>query len=415
MNPFESLRIPMSPYDMNPNNSKRWIVLALAVLMQAITIGIATYSFAFFVVPWIEAFGANRGTLMAAATGSTIGSAILSPLCGPFLDRVSSRLLVLIGAGAFALGLIAAALAPNALTIILIFIFLLPFGLVLAGTLMASSLVARAFTQGRGMALGISALGTSAGGLLMPLLVTQVLASYDWRTLFFMLAGIVVIAVVLPALIILKPDNTETAPAPSHSGSGFEFVRSAAVLKTGFAFLAPALLFIAVLHNLGALATDLGISQQHAAWIVSAASVLMAISKLVFGMLSDRVAHKVLYSAALCSQLAGMAFVCTTGGYWSLLAGTTLVAVGAGSTLPIITSFVAGHWGPERFGSVMGVVLAMVGLTGLGSVIAGVIRDYSGSYVFAFAALTLLLVPAALCFLTIPQHVQTPRPAAGTL
>ena len=39
----------------------RWLVVALTVLNQAISVGILIYSFALFVVPWLDAFDVNRG------------------------------------------------------------------------------------------------------------------------------------------------------------------------------------------------------------------------------------------------------------------------------------------------------------------------------------------------------------------
>lgn len=396
---------------MNSEKPNRWMVLVLAVWMQAVTIGIGTYSFAFFVVPWMEEFRVDRGTLMLAATGATIGTAILSPFCGYLLDRVASVLLVVAGGSVMAAGLVAAAFAPNAILVILIFVLLVPFGLVLAGTLMASSLVARAFNERRGLALGISALGTSLGGVLMPPLVTWILANHDWRTLFLVLAAVVVVFVLLPAACILGPDGramNRAIPPPS-PGLKFDVKLSPAVLRAGYAFLAPAMLFVAVLHNLGALAEDSDISQQHAAWIVSAASVLMAISKVVFGMLSDRTGCGILYVAAILCQYIGVTLIWLAHGFGLLLVGVSLVAVGAGGMLPIISSLVASRWGPERFGSIMGVVLAFVGLSGLGPMFAGVIRDASGSYDFAFATLATLLVPAAWSLLMLSSSISSGR------
>lgn len=393
----------------------RWMVLALAVWMQTITVGICTYSFAFFVVPWIEEFGSDRGTLMLAATGSTIGTAVLSPFCGHLLDSISSRALVLVGGGALTLGFVAAAIAPNAIVIILIFVLLVPFGLVLAGTLMATSLVARSFTDGRGLGLGIAALGTSLGGVLMPLLITLILAEHDWRTLFLGLAGIVLAFVMLPAWIILKPQGklADRSSLSSTPGPELRLTLSPAVFKAGYAFLAPAMLFVAVLHNLGALAEDLAVSQQRAAWIVSTASILMAISKVIFGVLSDRIAHWMLYGVAILSQLAGVILMCLAPGFTPLLVGVTLIAVGAGSMLPVISSLVATRWGEDHFGRVMGVVLAMAGLSGLGPMFAGVMRDAGGSYDLAFVALAALLVPAAWCLCTIPDGIKVSSPEPG--
>lgn len=398
---------------MNSHPSRRWIVLAYAVVMQAVTIGIGTYAFAFFVLPWMQEFGALRGTLMIAASGMSLATAVLSPFCGYLLDRLSSRTLVLIGGSTFALGLLGIAAAPSHLVIILIFIAALPLGVILSGTLMASTLVARSFTDRRGMALGIAALGTSLGGLVMPLLVTQVLAHYDWRVLFVVLAGLVASIVIVPAALILRGEAAPGIAGGGAHGGGSALMRSPAVLKLGVAFVAPPLLFVAVLHNLGALAADLSITQQNAAWIASTASLLMAASKVISGLLCDRVDHRFLYSGIVAILLAAMATVCLASGFGALLAGVSLVSIGAGATLPVITSSAAERWGTQNFGRVMGVVFAMAGLSGLGSLFAGALRDASGSYTLAFAALTVMLVPAIWCFFTLPRALPAVAPAAS--
>lgn len=387
----------------------RWILLAYGVVMQAMTIGISTYSFAFFVVPWMREFDVLRSSLMIAATGATIGTAFLSPVCGMLLDRFSSRTLVIVGAGTFSLGLAAIAMAPSAVAVILLFVLVLPFGMVLSGTLMASTLVARSFSEGRGLALGISALGTSLGGLVMPLLVTQILASFDWRVLFNILAGLVIALVIVPAPLVLRSrtDAPGEPAARAHAGPKFELMRSPSVLKLGLAFLVPSLLFVAVLHNLGALAADLSISQQHAAWIASTASLVMMIGKVITGFLCDRVDHRLLYMGIVMAQAIGVSILCLAASFAPLLIAVVLLALGAGGGLPVITSFAAGRWGPENFGSMMGVVFALAGLTGVGSVLAGVIRDASGSYVIAFLGLMLALVPAAWCFITLSRSSQS--------
>jgi len=388
--------------------SNRWLVLALAVTMQAVTIGIPFYSFAFFVVPWMEEFGALRGTLMIAAMGSAIGCAVLSPLCGYLLDRFSSRFLVLAGGAAFGIGLLGIAAAPTTLFVIAIFVLVLPFGMVLAGTLMASSLVARSFVHRRGTALGISALGTSLGGLIMPILITQVLAVYDWRALFAMLAGLVLVLIIVPASIILRHDGVEpSGVALPHKGFGMSLMHSPAVLKVGVAFLIPSLLFLAVMQNVGSLATDLAISQQRAAWIASTAAAAMAAAKLLFGTLSDHWDHRVLYGGILAMQGTGLLILSMASSFAPLFAAVILVCIGSGGTFPIISAFAAKTWGPERFGRMMGVVFAMAGLSGLGAMLAGIVRDASGSYAPVFAGFILMLLPAAWCFFSLSTNLSS--------
>ncbi len=389
-----------------------WIVLGYLFVMQAVIIGIGVYSFTFFVVPWMQAFSTDRSTLMIAVSGSSIGTAILSPLCGYLMDRFSNKRLLLFGATSYALCLLVISRVPDAWWLIMLYILVLPFGMVLAGSLMASSMVARNFVDHRGLALGISALGVSVGGFIMPVLVTQLLNQHDWHTVFVYLAGIVLTLVIIPGLFIVR-DGERTADfsgSASSQGVGVGLMMSPEVLKLGMAFFSPVLIFVAVLHNLGSLAVDYSIAQEHAAWMVSIASVVMAVSKLASGMLSDRFSHAVIYTGMLVSQIAGLIILGLFNTFSPVLIGVTLIAVGAGGSLPVITSYAAKHWDSNSIGRVMGIVFALAGLSGIGPIIAGVIRDLSGSYTLSFIALLLVMVPAAWSFLSLDK-----RPGASPI
>src|SRR5690606_26068146 len=139
------------------------------------TIGIGVYCFTFFVVHWVAEFNTPRSELMLAYMGMTLVTGLLAPFYGILIDRAHSRWVITGGVVAFSLGLLAVAAAPNAIAIILCFWLVLPLGIGLAGPLMAQTLVAQAFATRRGMALGICALGTSIGGLVMPVVTTTLL------------------------------------------------------------------------------------------------------------------------------------------------------------------------------------------------------------------------------------------------
>ena len=392
---------------MSDKTASRWLTLAYVVVMQAITIGIATYSFAFFVVPWMGEFHVSRGTLMIAASGLSISIAILSPLCGYLLDRFESKTLVLFGASSFTLGLLAISAAPSYLIIILVFAFALPLGVILSGSLMAMTLVARRFNDRRGLALGIAALGTSLGGLIMPVTVTYLLDGFHWRSVFIALAALVIVFVIVPALAILNGDaaGRRVDAGAGEASNSIGLMMSLPVIKLGIAFLAPVMLFLAVLFNLGALAADLSISQKQAAWIGGAASVAMAISKVIIGGLCDRIDHRALYSGIVTVLAGAIVVVSLAETFTSLMAAVCCMALAVGGMSPVIASIVAARWGSENFGRVMGVIYAMAGLSGIGSLIAGMIRDASGSYSQAFAYLLIVLVPSVYCFYTLPKIV----------
>ncbi|MDX1581352.1 MAG: MFS transporter, partial [Alphaproteobacteria bacterium] len=59
-----------------------WNVLAVALVFQGVTFGIAFYSFTFFVEPWMAEFGASRGRILFAVTVSQLAIGVLGPFAG---------------------------------------------------------------------------------------------------------------------------------------------------------------------------------------------------------------------------------------------------------------------------------------------------------------------------------------------
>ena len=389
-----------------------WVVVAFAALMQAVVIGTNIYAFSFFVVPWMAEFQVERGALMLVVTVSSLAAAAISPFCGYLVDRVSSRKLVFGASMLFAGGLLLISLLPFYNTVLLVYALAFPVGASLAGTLMALSLVGKLFTHNRGLAMGLVVLGTNIGGLVMPLLVTYLLASYSWQQVFQIIAVVVVVIVSLPALIILRgiaiPANANANASRSRSekSATLKVMRSAAVIKLGVAYLVPCLLFVGLLHNIGAMAADLSIDQQRASWITAVASVVMGAGKVTAGALSDRFSHRLLYSCCMALISAGLLLVSFSSGFQSLLLGVALTALVMGGISPLIANIVAERWGTALFGRVMGVVHAFAGVSAVGALFAGYLRDVTGDYSQVYLIMLIGVIPALYCMCTMPRELQ---------
>ena len=385
-----------------------WVVVVFAALMQAVVIGTNIYAFSFFVVPWMAEFQVERGALMLVVTVSSLAAAAISPFCGYLVDQVSSRKLVFSASMLFAGGLLLISLLPFYNTILLVYALAFPVGASLAGTLMALSLVGKLFTHNRGLAMGLVVLGTNIGGLVMPLLVTYFLASYSWQQVFQIIAVVVVVIVSLPSLLILRGI---AVPANAGRNRGersatLKVMRSAAVIKLGVAYLVPCLLFVGLLHNIGAMAADLSIDQQRASWITAVASVVMGAGKVTAGALSDRLNHRLLYSCCMALISAGLLVVSFSSGLQSLLLGVALTALVMGGISPLIANIVADRWGSALFGRVMGVVHAFAGVSAIGALFAGYLRDVTGDYSQVYLIMLIGVIPALYCMFTMPRELQ---------
>ena len=111
---------------MSPSTHYRWYVVALTLVNQAVSVGILVYSFALFVVPWLDTFGISRSQVMVAIFLMQLTGGMISPLVGRFLDQYSVRNMVVFGAISMGCGLLLSSAVNAHWQIILIHTTLLP-------------------------------------------------------------------------------------------------------------------------------------------------------------------------------------------------------------------------------------------------------------------------------------------------
>src|SRR5690606_1810181 len=90
-----------------------WNVLAVAIGVVAMTMGIAHTSFSFFALEWMAEFGSSRGETMLVLAATQIMAGIFLPFSGRAMDRLSVRWVGLIGVILLACGLALASLATS--------------------------------------------------------------------------------------------------------------------------------------------------------------------------------------------------------------------------------------------------------------------------------------------------------------
>lgn len=384
---------------MVPARSNPWPVLIYCCLMQAFIIGIAVYGFSLLVVPWTEAFTASRSDLLLAMTTTSVAAAVFAPLAGWLIDRKPSKQLILIGQAFFGLALLLMSFAEAAWHIVAIYTLVVPVGTVLSGPLIAYAVAAKRVHDNTGLAMGVIALGTSIGGFVAAPVIGALLADYAWQQVLLGLALAVPALLMLPGLFILDADPD--APSPPQASDPQKASVPISILPIAafvFCGMVPSFMFMAVVHNMGALAMDIGVSLQQAAWAISLASIAMAAGKLIGGYLSDRIGVVAQYFLILSMLGLGMAMVIFANTFVLLVSAACLIAAFTGGVAPLMAGLVKTRWRPDLFGRVMGIHTAFAGLSAVGSYLAAVVRDTTGSYSIAFAVLASLLVVAAFVF-----------------
>ena len=182
--------------------SDQWLVVLYSFLIQAVGIGIAIYCFATFSLPWLDEFGASRRDIMLTTFWLQLATGAVSPFIGYAIDKYPIRRIVLLGLVFLLLSVWLASLASELWQIWLVYASVLPLASTLLGSLAGQTVVVRAFAEKRGVAFGISALGTNFGGLVFPLLAAMWIQDFGWREALLYL-GLFAALTVLPLTVLV--------------------------------------------------------------------------------------------------------------------------------------------------------------------------------------------------------------------
>ncbi|MBI1181204.1 MAG: MFS transporter [Alphaproteobacteria bacterium] len=400
-----------------------WYVIAVAIVFQAVTFGLGTYSFTFWVPSWMHEFHAGRGDVMWATSLLTIALGVMGPAAGWAFDRVSIRWLACLGGAVYALGLALISISTALWQIVAIYAVLLGMGFTLAGSLTGQTLAAKWFRGRRGLAIGIVSIGSSVGGFLLPPLVAHLIGEYDWRTAQRILAVLTAVAIIPLSWLIVRnsPEEAGIEPEPESDASRHvvasgvhrtwtygDILRERTFWLTVVGILPPALAFAGALGNLRPYAVDIGIPAEKTALLMSEIAGIMVISKLSIGALSDRVDLRIIYWVAAAPLVIGMALMLGRPDFSTMLLVAPLLGFTGGSHMALLGAIVGSRFGPASFGKVAGLLMPFLTISALGAVISGTIRDKMGSYDAVHEIYIVIALISAACMVFLPTTRKAP-------
>jgi len=378
---------------------KGWWIVATHFVVMFFAVGLYQYGLPLLLPEVIEHFDTDAGTVNYLFTVHVAIGLVVGPIAGPFVDKWSARGLLVIGIVLVALGNAILGLAPN------IWVFVVGGGValgiagVLCGPMTGSAVVSRFFTANRGRALGIAAVGTSAGGFAIPPLVALGVSTIGWQTSLLAFATAVLVCVV-PLLLFRFWDHPEAAGVPAEPspdgaspghGDDAPPMTTREILTRGsfWLFTVSLALFIAVytstVFNLGLHFADQGIDASTAGRLMMIIAVGGMLGKLGFGSLADRVPLKVAFVAAIGATAGAIATLLLEPDFWGLVAAAALLGVATGGLLPVWNALVPRLFGVANFGRAMGLMGPVIAVTTMVVYpIVGNVRDATGSYAAVF-------------------------------
>ncbi|GIF96441.1 MFS transporter [Catellatospora citrea] len=376
--------------------------------------------------PLEQAFGWSRGTISAAVSINLVLYGLTSPFAAALMERFGMRRVV-----AGALLLVA---AGSGLTVFMTAswqLMLLWGVLVGLGTgSMALAFVAtftnRWFVKHRGLVTGVLTAGGAAGQLVFLPLLASLVQAYDWRVAALTVAGSALLVVPLVLWLLrddpadlgitaygADPDAAPAAPAASTGAArrALGALRDAAKTRTfwllagGFAICGATTNGLVGTHFIPA-AHDHGMPTTTAASLLALVGVFDIVGTIASGWLTDRFDPRWLlgiYYALRGLSLMLLPELFAADPHPSMLVFILFYGLDWVATVPPTIALCRQHFGASG-AIVFGWVFAshQFGAAGI-ALVAGLVRDSSGSYATAFYGAGLLSLAATAMSLAITR------------
>ena len=190
------------------------------------------------------------------------------------------------------------------------------------------------------------------------------------------------------------------------SSSGFASIRRSRAFWTLCAtqFLFYPTLMTVPLH-IAVHGMDLGMTRPMAAGLLTAIGGASVAGRLLVGSFLDRIGGRNAYVFCLVPLSASLLMLLVAEAYWPLFLVVAVYGFAHGGLFTVVSPTVAEFFGTRAHGAIFGAILFFGTIGGaIGPVMAGRVFDVTGSYGYAFAALSLMGAVGLLLMASLPAR-----------
>ena len=363
-----------------------WLRLFISLLIAVIG-NVGMWAIVVVMPDFQAEMGLDRANASLPYTFTMIGFAVGNYAIGRMVDRYGI-VACLLGAAVLNSAAFYAATLTSSLWIICFIQLLLGFASAAAfGPLIAD--VSKWFLKRRGIAVAIAASGNYLSGAIWPLLLTGVLQTSGWQGVYLWLAALTITIMVPFSLLLSQKVNDKSiqlADAQSSNRLGaLPFSARTLTWLLGLAGVGCCVAMSMPQVHIVAYCVDLGYGPTAGAEMLSLMLMGGVFSRLISGVLADRLGgvRTLLIGASL--QCVGLALYLPSDGLASLYLVSLVFGLSQGGIVPsyaiIVREYLPARMAGERVGFVM--MATIIGMA-LGGWMSGWIYDASGSYALAF-------------------------------
>ena len=410
-----------------------WVIVAVAFVTMGVGVNART-AFSLLFPPILDEFGWERGVTAGAFSFGFLVSAALSPSLGRLMDRRGPRVVIELGVGLVAAGLMLATLVrePWHLYVTL--------GVLVGGGSVCLSYTGQAlylpnwFVRRRGLAMSVAFSGVGVGSIILLPWLQTLIGRSGWRSACWAM-GILVLVLLAPLNLLLKkrpedmglePDgdrSSRAAAAASRAANVVDPAWAAVDWTLGRAMRTARFWWITLGYFCGLFAwyavqvhqtkylVEVGFSPTYAAWALGFVSLIAIPGQIALGHLSDRIGREWVWTAGslgfvICYlALLGLRHAPTPALLYLMVVSQGLLGYGLTSVVGAIPAeiFEGRHYG-TIFGTLM---LAAIAGGAAGPWVTGALYDATGSYTLAFwIAIGCSVLSAVAIWLAAPRKVR---------
>ena len=379
------------------------------------------YTIGVFVAPFMTEFGWRVDQIMLALSIFSLTALFTSPIIGFLTDRMGVRRTVLLSVLTFSLSFMAFALNNgNQLLYLSLWVVLALFG---SGTLPITwtKAVNRWFYKKRGLALGLSLLGTGLFGAFAKLYASYFIENFGWREAYIALAALPLL-ISLPLAYFFFRDTSDPKVADKvaklkeelpyynetevqdFSGHSIkEAYRDYRFWLLAFSFIPISIAVGGPIPNLENIMDSKGFSTTDAVFIASVIGYSVIVGRLVGGYLLDKLwAPGVAFVFFIIPVIACYIFRMPELSYTMAVIAVALIGIAAGVEYDLMAFLVSKYFGMKNYSAIYGMLYGFFAIgAGFGPYFFGRSFAVTGSYslIFGYAMAAFVIGALPLLFL----------------